>query len=88
MVMSLSFTEAGEQARGSREFSLMCVQPVLDPLRNTLLLVIYNNCTYYRNALSSPPSFFVIPEVWQESLSLSYFTEVRAPVSGLPSVCN
>lgn len=57
MVMSLSFTEAGEQVRGSSEFYVVHVQPVLGPLNDTSLLVIYNNCKYYQKALFviSPP---------------------------------
>lgn len=68
MVTSLSLTEAGEQVRGSSEFNVVHGQPVLDPSNDTSLLVIYNNCKYYQNALSLTSSFFVIPEVWQETL--------------------
>lgn len=49
-------------SEGSSEFTLVHVQPVPDPLNNTLLLVIYNNCKYYRNALSSHPLFLCHPK--------------------------
>lgn len=38
VVMSLSFTETGQQVRGSSEFSLVHVQPVLGPLNNTFII--------------------------------------------------
>lgn len=47
MVMSLSLAEPGGQVRGSRVFNLVHVQPALDPLNDTLLLVICDNCKYY-----------------------------------------
>lgn len=43
---------------GSVSSSLLRVQPVLGPLNNTLLLVVYNHCKY-RNASSSCCAFFL-----------------------------
>lgn len=76
--MSLSLTEAVEQVRAVSEFSLVRVQPVLDALNNTLLLVVYNHCKYYRNASSSCCAFFLC---YLKGLAgdFVYFIEVRAP---------
>lgn len=62
---------------GSVSSSLLRVQPVLGPLNNTLLLVVYNHCKY-RNASSSCCAFFLC---YLKGLAgdFVYFIEVRAP---------
>lgn len=77
MMMSLSLTEAGEQVRGSSEFNLVHIQPVLDPLNDTSLLVLYNNCKHYQNALSSHLLFLCHPKGLAGDFV--YFIEVKAP---------
>lgn len=75
MVTSLSLTEAGEQVRGSSEFSVVHGQPVLDPLNDTSLLVIYNDGKY-QNALSSHLLFLCHPKGLAGDFV--YFIEVKA----------
>lgn len=76
MVTSLSLTEAGEQVRGSSEFNVVHGQPVLDPLNDTSLLVIYNNGKYYQSALSSHLLFLCHPKGLAGDFV--YFIEVKA----------
>lgn len=76
MVTSLSLTEAGEQVRGSSEFSVVHGQPVLDPLNDTSLLVIYSNGKYYQNALSSHLLFLCHPKGLAGDFV--YFIDVKA----------
>lgn len=59
------------------EFNLVHIQPVLDPLNDTSLLVLYNNCKHYQNALSSHLLFLCHPKGLAGDFV--YFIEVKAP---------